>query len=77
VSDPVPSWQALRDEEDRKVLESGHAGLCSRARRMMPHLSAEDAAEMRRAIFAGPSSNLDELVLRHWKAVYTDRGVRP
>lgn len=66
MSDAVPSWQAIREEEDRRCRASGHAGLCSRARRMMPHLSAEVAAEMRVAMLAGPDSGLHELVLKHW-----------
>jgi hypothetical protein len=66
MNDPIPSWQAIRDAEDAKVRASGHAGLCSRARRIMPKLSHEDAAEMRVAMLAGPGCGLRELVLKHF-----------
>lgn len=66
MSDAVPSWKAIRDAEDAAVRAAGHAALCAKARRMMPHLSAEVAAEMRLAMFAGPDSGLQELVLEHW-----------
>ena len=62
----IPSWQAIRDAEDAKVRASGHAGLCSRARRLMPKLNAEDAVAMRRAMFAGPGCGLRELVIKHF-----------
>jgi hypothetical protein len=66
MSDPVPSWQAIRDAEDAAVRAEGHAALCAKARKLMPNLSAEVAAEMRLAMFAGPDSGLRELVLEHW-----------
>jgi hypothetical protein len=67
MSEPIPSWQLIRDAEDAKVRASGHAGLCSRAKRIMPHLSPADAAEMRLAMLSGYGSGLRELVLKHWR----------
>jgi hypothetical protein len=69
MTSAIPSWQAIRDAEDAKVRASGHAGLCSRARRIMPNLSAEDAATMRVAMLAGPGRGLRELVLKHFVAL--------
>jgi hypothetical protein len=58
-------WEERRAARDAAVIAEGFAYLAKTARKMMPDLSAEDAREMRLAIFAGPDGNLAELVGRH------------
>jgi len=62
------SWEAIKAAKDARVRAEAHALLCSTAKRLMPHLSADDAREMRIAMFAGPGRGLRELVRKHWVA---------
>ena len=68
MSAQVTSWREIRAAENAELRARVHTAACDRARKMMPHLSAEAAAEMRTAMLAGPGSGLPDLILKHWDA---------
>ena len=56
----IRDYYAKRDAEVRAI---AHAGLCKKARTLMPNVDADTAEAMRKAMLAGPGNGLRDLVL--------------
>lgn len=65
MTDPIPTWQQIRDTEDAVCYATAHASICAAVRKLMASMSEEDARVCRIAMLSGDSATLVETSDRH------------